>query len=548
MSDAVRDQLALLPALLTAHLQLALVALLVGTAVSVPAGIWVTRRPRAERLVLGIASILQTIPSLALLAIMVPALAALGRATHASFGVTVPSIGFLPALIGLTLYSVLPILRNTVTGIAGVDAAVVEAARAVGMTDRQRLRRVELPLALPVIVAGVRTATVWVVGLATLSTPVGAPSLGNYIFSGLQTRNLVAVLVGCVAAAGLALVLDALVHALERGVRVRRRALVVAASLALATLYLFTAVTLAAGARGQARRPITIGAKTFTEQYVLSAILAGRVAATGAPVRVVPSLGSTVAFDALQDGTLDCYVDYTGTIWATIMRRSDVPADRGAVLAEVTRFLRARHGITVAAALGFENAYAVVMRDDRARAAAIGRISDLAPRAPELTIAGDYEFFSRPEWTALTRAYGLRFAAQRSMDPSLMYEAVAAGDVDVASAFSTDGRIAAFALRVLEDDHGAIPPYDAIVLASARFAREEPGVLAVLTSLGGTIDATTMRAMNAAVDQEGRSPDDVAREFLARTGSPPADRDGGAAGRMKGSARARATSAAPSAR
>ena len=517
MSEALRGQLALLPAYLGAHLQLSLTALLLGTAASVPLGIWASRRPRAERAVLGVASILQTIPSLALLAIMVPALAALGRATQASIGTTVPSIGFLPALIGLALYSVLPILRNTVTGIAGVDPAVVDAARAVGMTDRQRLRLVELPLALPVIVAGIRTATVWVVGLATLSTPVGAPSLGNYIFSGLQTRNFTAVLVGCVASAGLALVLDGLVRALELSVRTRRRGVVATVVVALLGLYLSTAATLAGF--GAERRAIAIGAKTFTEQYVLSAILAGRInRATDAPTRVVPSLGSTVAFDALRDGTLDCYVDYSGTIWATIMHRSDVPADRGTVLAEVTRFLAEHDGITVVGALGFENAYALVMRDERARAAGVRRISDLAKRAPELTIAGDYEFFSRPEWSALRRAYGLTFRGERSMDPSLMYAAVAAGDVDVASAFSTDGRIVAFDLRVLDDDRGAIPPYDAIVLASSRLARNEPGVIAALASLNGAIDAPTMRRMNAAVDQDGRSPDDVARAFLDGSG------------------------------
>ncbi len=518
MTDAVRTQLALLPAYLTAHLQLTLTALVAGTALSIPAGLWVSRRPLAERLVLGTASLLQTIPSLALLAIMVPTLAALGRATTASIGLAVPSIGFLPALIGLTLYSILPILRNTVAGIAGVDPAVVEAARAVGMTDRQRLRLVELPLALPVIVAGIRTSTVWVVGLATLSTPVGAPSLGNYIFSGLQTRNLAAVLVGCVAAAGLALVLDGLVHTLELGVRRRQRTLVVAASAVLALLALYATATLAAGALGERSRPIAIGSKTFTEQYVVSAIIAGRITAeTGMATRLVPSLGSTVAFDALRNGTIDCYVDYSGTIWATIMHRSDVPGDRGAVLAEVTRYLHEREGITVAGVLGFENAYALVMREDRARAADIRRISDLAPRTPALTIAGDYEFFARPEWTALTAAYALRFRAQRSMDPSLMYQAVAAGDVDVASAFSTDGRIAAFGLRVLADDRGAIPPYDAIVLASARLAREHPDALAALATLNGTIDAAAMRQMNAAVDQDGESPDAVARQFLDRT-------------------------------
>jgi len=306
-----------------------------------------------------------------------------------------------------------------------------------------------------------------------------------------------------------------LVYALERGIGARRRGIVAIASLALAALVVFSTATLVAGTRG-ARRPITIGAKTFTEQYILSAILAGRVTErTGSPTRLVPSLGSTVAFDALRDGMIDCYVDYTGTIWATIMHRTDVPTDRGSVLTEVTRFLRDGDGITVVGALGFENAYALVMRADRARAAGLRRISELAPRAPGLTIAGDYEFFSRPEWRAITRAYGLRFGAERSMDPSLMYEAVAAGEVDVASAFSTDGRIAAFDLDVLADDRGAIPPYDAIVLASGRVTREEPQAVAALATLSGAIDAATMRRMNAAVDQDGRSAEEVAHAFLA---------------------------------
>lgn len=513
------DQLALLPGFLTAHLQLALVALLVGTAVSVPLGVWVTRHPRAERLALGIASVIQTIPSLALLAIMVPALAALGTLSARALGVAVSSIGYLPAIIGLTLYSLLPILRNTVIGIAGVDPALVEAARGVGMTARQRLRLVELPLAMPVIVAGIRTATVWVVGIATLSTPVGAPSLGNYIFSGLQTRNLTAVLVGCVAAAALALGLDALVHALEVGVRRRRRGLVVAALGALALLYAYTAASLAAGALQRDAATVTIGSKTFTEQYILSEIVAGQIArGAGVPARVLPSLGSTVAFDALRSGAIDVYVDYSGTIWATVMKRIAVPDDPSTVLAEVARYLADTHGITVVGALGFENAYALAMRTAHARALAVTRISDLARHAPGLAIAGDYEFFSRPEWAALTRAYGLAFREQRSMDSSLMYQAVAAAQVDVISAFSTDGRIAAFDLAVLQDDRRAVPPYDAIILASAGLTRRAPRVVEALRALTGAIDASAMRQMNAAVDQDGQSPAAVARAFLDRLG------------------------------
>ena len=260
----MRQQLLLLPEYLTAHVQLTLLALLFSTGLSVPLGITATRVRWLEQLVLGLASTVQTIPSLALLAIMVPLLAA----------VNLQSIGFLPAIVGLTLYGILPILRNTVTGISGVDPALKEAAKGVGMTARQQLIRVELPLAMPVIVAGIRTSTVWIVGIATLSTPVGATSLGNYIFSGLQTRNYPAIMIGCVAAAGLAWFLDGLIRSIEVGLRTRRRGPVFASLTMVAVLGTYSMVTLATPLMTAGSRPIAIGSKTFTEQYILSAMLA----------------------------------------------------------------------------------------------------------------------------------------------------------------------------------------------------------------------------------------------------------------------------------
>lgn len=504
----MKEQLDLLPGYLTAHLQLTLLALLVGTAVSVPAGILVSRWRRLDRPVLGVATVIQTIPGLALLAVMVPALAALGFR----------SIGFLPAFIGLTLYSLLPILRNTVTALEGVDPAAIEAARGVGMTPAQCLRRVELPLALPVILAGIRTSAVWTVGTATLSTPVGAQSLGNYIFGGLQTRNFTAVLVGCVAAALLALALDGLVRLLGATVVHRKRAwgAAIVAAVVLLCLPPVASAIRGLGARDGGR--IVVGAKTFTEQYILGQILSGRIrAATGADTEVVPSLGSTVAFDALRAGEIDVYVDYTGTIWATVMHRGTGAADRpgrDAVLAEVRRFLAAEHGIEVVGALGFENAYALAIRRRQAEADGIRTIADLARHASRFVIGGDYEFFGRAEWQSIRDTYGLAFREQRTMDPSLMYEAAGSGQVDVISAYSTDGRIAAFDLRVLEDERGAIPPYDAVVLAGPRLARERPDIVEALRRLAGTIDAARMRTMNLAVDRDGVGPAAVAAEFL----------------------------------
>jgi osmoprotectant transport system permease protein len=274
-------------------------------------------------------------------------------------------------------------------------------------------------------------------------------------------------------------------------------------------------VTLAGSWRGDSGPRVVIGAKTFTEQYILSALIARHVEqTTGVAATVLPSLGTTVAFDALASGALDVYVDYSGTIWATIMQRRQVPPDPATVLPEVGRYLAREHGVTLVGALGFENAYALAVRDAQARELDLTSISSLTPHARTLAIAGDYEFFGRPEWRAIRKAYHLTFAEQRSMDSSLMYQAVASGQVDVISAFSTDGRIAALDLRVLRDDRHAIPPYDAIILANGRLARELPQVLDALTTLVGTIDAATMRGLNAAVDQEGADPDAVAQAFL----------------------------------
>jgi osmoprotectant transport system permease protein len=501
----MRELLAQLPGHLAAHLGLSLAALVAGIVVSVPLGILVTRVRRFEVPVVGAASVLQTIPSLALLAFMVPALAALG----------VRSIGFLPALIGLSLYSILPILRNTVTGLSGVDPAVIEAARGVGMTPRESLFRVELPLAMPVIVAGIRTSAVWTVGTATLSTPVGAPSLGNYIFSGLQTRNYASVLVGCVASAVLALVIDGLVHVISMGIERQNRRLsgLGVAGFLLLGAFAVTPFWQSRAADGHAT--VTIGAKTFTESYILAHILAGQAEKqTGSPAKVLESLGSTVAFDALASGQIDMYVDYSGTLWSSVLGKGETRTDRKTMLSEVGRMLDEKYGILLVCPFGFENTYALAMRRQDAARLGARRIGDLAPHAKTLRVGGDYEMFQRSEWKSVTSTYGLVFAEQRSMDPSLMYDAVKTGQADLIGAFSTDGRIAAYDLVVLEDDRGALPPYDAVILASARLRREKPAVIEALRALCGHIDAETMRNMNREVDEKKRAPAAVAKEFL----------------------------------
>jgi len=515
VADRLSSALAVLPERLGWHVALSASALALGLAIALPLGIAAARAPRLKWIALASAGLVQTIPSLALLALFYPLLLLLSGLATKVLGHGFPALGFLPSLLALTLYSMLPILRNAAAGVSGVDPAVVEAARGVGMTDRQRLWRVELPLAAPVIMAGVRTAAVWTIGAATLSTPVGQTSLGDYIFSGLQTEDWVAVLVGCAASAGLALIVDGLLGLIEAGVARRDGKRLWAGGLGLAIGLLAALAPLAGATLSQGRPSYVIGAKNFSEQYILAELMAGRLEAEGASVQRRVNLGSAVAYRALAAGEIDAYVDYSGTLWANVLSRADNPG-RQAVLEGLRTELKARDGVVLLAPLGFENAYALAMRRDRAEQLGVKTLADLAAKAPQLTMGGDLEFFSRPEWTAVEKAYGLRFKARRQFQPTFMYRALESREADVISAFSSDGRIAADDLVLLGDPKGALPPYDAVILVSPKRAGDRR-LLDALKPLGGSIDVKAMQAANYAVDRDtGKKSPAEAAGMLAR--------------------------------
>ncbi len=487
-------QLDLLPEYLGHHMLLTMVALGIGIAVSLPLGCLITRVKPMQWPTLAVASVLQTIPGIALLALMVPILS---------------MIGFVPAMIALILYSFLPILRNTVTGVLGVDPAITEAARGIGMTDMQVLFKVELPLALPVIVAGIRTATVWVVGTATLATPVGAVSLGNYIFSGLQTQNITAVIVGCIAAALLAISLDQLIRLVEVATAKRSKPLTALAGSLILVLVLGALSPIAVAALDRDDRgTVMIGSKTFTEQYILAEALSQLLDDHGFRADRRQGMGSIILFEALAGSRVDCYVDYTGTIWANAMNRDDfLPGDT--LLQVMTEWLMENHGITTVGGLGFENTYALAVRREMAEEYGLESITDLISVADDLRIGSDYEFFSRPEWASLKETYNLEFAEQVTFDPSLMYSAVAQGQCDVITAFSTDGRIVAYDLVILDDPRRVFPPYDAVVLLSPEAARRS-AVVEILKRTIGTISDKEMQLANKMVDVDGKPVDSAA--------------------------------------
>ena len=512
MDPRVAAAFAVLPTYLAGHVALSASALVLGTAISLPLAVVAARSPRVRWPALAAASLIQTIPSLALLALFYPLILAVSALTKAAFGLSLPALGFLPSLLALTLYSMLPILRNAVTGLTGIDPALIEAADGVGMTRSQKLWRVEAPLAAPVAMAGVRTAAALTIGTATLSTPVGQTSLGDYIFSGLQTENWVFVLFGCVAAAVLALVVDQLLALIEVGAARRdgRRIAIGAALLAIGTVAALWPLIATPAPR------YTIGAKNFGEQFILARLMADRLQAKGARAEEKDGLGSAVIFRALAAGDLDVYVDYSGTLWTNVLGLTDAPP-RAELLAQLTRELDKRYCVTVLGSLGFENAYALAMKGDRAAALGVADIADLTGRAPQLTLGADIEFLSRPEWVKVRDTYDLRFKATRSFNPTFMYRALAGGEADVISAFSSDGRIAADKLKVLGDSRHAIPPYDAVVLLSPRRSHD-PLLRGALQPLIGKVGVEAMRQANLLVDRaDDKQTPEAAAHVLARS-------------------------------
>jgi osmoprotectant transport system permease protein len=494
--EQLPELLASLPKYLGGHVLLSAAALGVGLLVSLPLGIVVSRRRKLVELTLGVAGVIQTVPSLALLALMVPLLGGL--------------IGFWPAFVALILYSILPILANTVIGINGVDPPLIEAARGLGMSRRQMLFRVQLPLAAPVIIGGIRTATVLVVGTATLVTPVGGVSLGNYIFEGLESMNPASTVFGCVAAALLAVVMDQLIHLLEVASRRRSRGLGWAGALGLLLILGGGLAAPVARAFEPAERRAVVAGGPFTEQHILAEVLARRLRDAGFTPDQRRGMSEGIQIEALRRSQVDCLVNYSGNIWTLVMKRKDF-LDRNTTLAEVTRYLEENDGIVCLGSLGFEDAYAFALPRAVAERHDVHSIDGLARYAAEearrgrrLTIGGDSQFFGRPEWQRVKELYGLREedVETKAMDPTLMYGAVRGGEVQAIVAYTSDGRIPRYDLEILEDPRRAFPPYDAVLLLSPRAARR-PALRAALEGLRGAISLPAMRDANYRVDVEG---------------------------------------------
>ncbi|MFP5265541.1 MAG: glycine betaine ABC transporter substrate-binding protein [Blastocatellia bacterium] len=489
------------------HLLLVLIATGAAAVAGIPIGILLTRRPSLARPVLATANVLQTIPSLALFGFMIPLLGSYG-------------IGRVPAIIALFLYSLLPIIRNTFAGISGVDRGVREAARGMGMTDWQVLTEVELPLALSVIIAGVRVATVISIGTATIAAAIGAGGLGMYIFRGLRTIDRTLLLAGALPAAILALGADFTLGWVEKSLapsggprpnKLLRWALAAGAAAAVAA-----AVFLSSGANAGGARRVVVASKDFTEQRILGELVAQAIEdGAGVAVERRFELSGDICHRGIVAGEIDAYVEYTGTAFTAILKHDPI-TDPREVYDQVKREYESQFGVEWLDPLGFNNTFAILVRGDDARSLGLKTISDVARYAPRWQAGFGQDFMSRQDgYPGFARTYGLKFAAPpREMDLSITYQALANRQVDLIAGNSTDGLIDKLGLFQLEDDRRYFPPYEAAPIVRGEVLARYPEIRAAIKSLAGRLTDAEMRRLNYAVDSEKRDVREIVREFL----------------------------------
>ncbi|MEO8434503.1 MAG: glycine betaine ABC transporter substrate-binding protein [Pyrinomonadaceae bacterium] len=512
--------------LIRQHLALVFFSTVVAILIGIPTGILLTRKKALRGPVLGIANVMQTIPSLALFGFLIP-LPFIG------------GIGARSALVALVVYALLPIIRNTVTGILGVEPAMRDAAVGMGMTDKQILWQVELPLATSVILTGVRVATVIAVGVTTIAAAVGAGGLGVYIFRGLRQYDNNLLIAGAGSAALIALAADFSLGVFEQhfaatGKRQSRVSGVQKMLVAAIAIIMLAAVLFSfRGQRTESNAGSTgvrfvVGSKDFTESSLLAEIVAQMLEAQGATVERQFELGGNLPHEALLSGRIDVYPEYTGTAYTAILHHQPI-SDPRAVYDQVQREYAEKFNVVVSPPLGYENTFAILVRGTDARKLNLRTISDVTKYAPQWRAGFGQDFKSRADgYPGMAKAYGLKFAEEpREMDLSLTYIALSSGQVDLIAGNSTDGRIAALDLVQLEDDRHYFPPYEAVLLvrrdASIKVPSSEDSdamsfLLVIMTKLSGAISTEEMRRLNYEVDGNKRDLKDVVRQWLKAKG------------------------------
>lgn len=502
--------------LLIEHLKLTAVSVGLAILIGVPLGIFISYAAKASKPVLSVANVIQAIPSMALLGFMIPLL----------------GIGTIPAIVAVVLYSLLPIIKNTYTGIDNINPQTLEAARGIGLTPFQVLTKVQIPLALPVIMAGVRIASVTAVGLMTMAAFIGAGGLGYLVFSGIRTVNNHQILAGAIPACLLALMVDFLLGLVEKLVtpvslqkgdtsakkkrRTAQKAILGAAALFIAVVFLFTSV----GSVSGNVRTLSIGSKDFTEQEILGNMVADLIEdRTDITVNRKLSLGGTqVCSAAMKSGDIDLYIEYSGTSYTDILKHPPI-SDMEQVYQTVKKEYKEQYDLEVLKQMNFNNTYVLAVTQETAEKYNLNKISDFALIGGTLASGTTFEFSNREDGlSGLQKAYGFQIGKSLTLDAAPRYTALENGEVDVIDAFATDGLLKKFNLKTLADDKSFFPPYYAIPVVRAEALEKCPEITGILEELGSLLTDDVMSELNYKVDELQQTPADVALDFLKENG------------------------------
>ncbi|RSK05924.1 ABC transporter permease/substrate-binding protein [Streptococcus sp. A12] len=481
------------------HLQLSLLTLLLAIFLAVPLSIYLSTRKRASNWVLQVAGIFQTIPSMALLGLFIP----------------IMGIGTLPALTALVIYAIFPILQNTITGLQGIDPSLEEAGVAFGMTKWERLKKFEIPLAMPVIMSGIRTAAVMIIGTATLAALIGAGGLGSFILLGIDRNNASLILIGALSSAFLAIAFNLLLKWMEKA-----KLRTIFAAFAVMVIGLGVSYTPSLLAKPE-KENLVIAGKLGPEPEILANMYKILIEEnTDMTVTVKPNFGKTTfLYEALKKGDIAIYPEFTGTVTESLLKPApQVGHDPGAVYQAARDGIKRQDDLALLKPMAYQNTYAVAVPKKIAQEYGLKTISDLKKVEGQLKAGFTLEFNDREDGNkGLQKVYGLNLQVS-TMEPALRYQAIQSGDIQITDAYSTDAELARYDLVVLEDDKQLFPPYQGAPLMKTALLEKHPELEAVLNKLAGKITADQMSQMNYQVGVEGKSASQVARDFLIQEG------------------------------
>ena len=499
--------------LLLEHIELTFFAVALAIIIGIPIGILISYIKKLNKPILGLASVFQAIPSMALLGFMIPFL----------------GIGRVPAIVVVVLYSLLPIIKNTATGISGISDTMIESAKGIGLTNLQILFKIQIPQALPIIMAGVRISAVSAVGLMTMAAFIGGGGLGYLIFYGIRTVNNNQILAGAIPACLLALFVDYLFSIVERLVtpvalqlkgknkekvlKARRKdKVILIVFIILFAIFLISKIDF----HKESTDTLTVASKDFTEQNILCE-LSSIYLANNTNIKINKQCnlgGAQVVFQALERDDIDFYIDYLGTDYTNILKYEPI-SNVDKVYQTVKDEFASKYKIAVLSPMSFNNTYSLAVTKDLASKYNLKTISDLAKVSKDLTVSPTLEFVNRNDGLpGLLKAYNLEFKNTIAMDGSPRYTALLNNNSQVIDAFTTDGLLRKFNLTVLEDDKNFFPPYYAVPLLKQKTLEKYPEVETLMSKLGPYLTDEVMQEMNYQVDEVGKNPEEVAKEFL----------------------------------